>query len=154
MTSPSTSACGILADVRWNTMVLDLEGLRIEAHPRPSHFDRWFDMRIAVRAHPFAGVLEATFTDEDLTAFADALDRLEPAGEATLGSDRAPELRLVVEEQIGRHEGALAVECSLTPSGDDPYPFLRWLMFDVQPFAARTAERLRELAAIDPWPKP
>jgi hypothetical protein len=140
--------------MQWNPTVLDLTGLRIEAQPRPSYFDRWFNCRIAVTAQPFAGVLETVFTDEDLIEFADTLDQLDPAGEAVLGGDRAAELRLVVEPQLGGAEGALAVECSLTPSGDDPYPSLRWLIFDVRPFAARAARHLRTLAAIQPWPAP
>ena len=137
-----------------NPTVLDLAGLRIEAHPRPSYFDRWFNCRIAVTAHPFAGVLETIFTDDDLVEFADALDQLDPAGEVTLGGWRAAELHLVVEHQIGGTDGALAIECSLTPSGDDRYPFIRWLIHNVEPFAAGAADRLRALATIQPWPMP
>lgn len=140
--------------MQWNPTVLDLAGLRLDAHPRPGYVERWFDCRIAVDAHPFAGVLETVFTDEDLTQFADTLDRLDPAGEAILGGDRAAELRLVVEPQLGGAEGALAVECTLTPHGDDPYPQIRWLIFDVRPFSASTAEHLRTLAATQPWPVP
>lgn len=124
----------------------------MEAHPHPSHVDRWFDCSISVDAHPFAGVLETTFTDEDLVGFADALELLNPVGEATLGGGRAAELHLIVENQMGG--GDLVVECYITPSGDDPYPSIRFLMFGVQDFAARTADRLRQLAAIQPWPTP
>ena len=134
--------------------MLDLEGLRVEARPRPSHVERWFHLRVAVTAPPFAGVLETIVTDDDLVAFAEALDRLDPEGDATLGGDRAAELRLVVEAQVGGDPGALVVECSLTPQGDDPYPQLRWLIFGVRPFGAAAAGRLRALAALDPWPAP
>ncbi|HMG43859.1 MAG TPA: hypothetical protein VK611_21180 [Acidimicrobiales bacterium] len=141
----------------WDPVVLELEGLRIEATPRPSWFDRWFECRISVVARPFAGVLETIFTDEDFVELADQLERLDPGGDAMLGGDRAAELRFVVEVQQGGNPDGdlLAVECTLTPSGDDPYPLLRFLIFKVPPLAlARAAERLRALAALDPWPKP
>lgn len=137
----------------WVT-VLDLGALRIEVRVRPSYFDRWFDCRLAVDASPFRGVLETIFTNEDLVAFAESLDALDPHGEVVFGGDRAAELRLVVAKQFGGREGALAIECSLTPSGDDPYPSIRWLIFDAEPFAAQTSRRLREIASTDPWPKP
>jgi hypothetical protein len=144
---------GQAQSVEWTT-VLDLKGLVVEARPRPSLFDRWFETRISVVARPFGGVLETIFTEEDFVEFAEALGLLDPAGEATLGGDRAAELGLVVERQFNGADGALAVECCLTPSGDDPYPLLRWLIFGVKPFADRTAEQLRRLASIEPWPTP
>jgi hypothetical protein len=134
--------------------VLDLPGLRIEAWPRPSYFDRWFRCHITATARPFGGVLETIFTEEDFREFADALDQLDPDGEAMLGGNRAAELRLVLARQHNGPEGALAVECTLTPSGDDPYPLLRWLMFGIQPFATRTSAHLRTFAALHPWPTP
>jgi hypothetical protein len=137
----------------WTT-VLKLATLRVEVRPRPSYFDRWFDCHVIVQPLPFAGMLETIFTDEDLVDFAAALERLDPVGEAVLGGDRAAELRLNVGHQIGGTEGALALECSLTPSADDPYPYLRWLIFEVQPFAEPTSRLLRDIASIDPWPSP
>ncbi len=92
-----------------------------------------------MNADPFAGVLHTIFTDVDLLEFADALDQPDPVGEAVLGGDRAAEPRLIVESQDGGTRGELAVECFLTPSGDDPYPSLRFLIFGVGPFAAGTA---------------
>jgi hypothetical protein len=94
------------------------------------------------------------FTEEDFIEVADVLGLLDPVGEVTLGGDRAAELVLIVERQVNGADGALAVECCLTPSGDDPYPSLRWLIFDVKPFADRTAEQLRRLASTEPWPTP
>lgn len=134
--------------------VLELDGLRIDLRPRPSYFDRWFDCCIEVASHPFAGTLVTIFTDEELVQFAEALAGLDPTGEAVLGGNRAAELRLAVEEQVGGERPALSVECSLTPSGDDPSPLLHYLIFDVQPFAATAAEHLRRLVATDPWPTP
>jgi hypothetical protein len=75
-----------------------------------------------------AGSSKRFFVDEQLLDFADALDVLDPVDEAVLGGDRAAELRLLVEHQMGGRAGLLAVECSLTPSGDDPNPYLRWII--------------------------
>ncbi len=68
--------------------MLDLAGLRIEAHPRPSYFDRWFNCRIAVTAHPFAGVLETIFTDEDVRHEALSTGRDERARLRSVAADR------------------------------------------------------------------
>jgi hypothetical protein len=136
------------------TVVLDLESLRVEAWPRPSHVERWFHCRVAATAPPFAGAVETIVTPDDLLAFADDLDRLDPTGDATLGGGRAAELRLVVEAQVGGDAGDLVVECALTPQGDDPFPQLRWLTFGVRPFGAAAAGRLRALARPPAWPAP
>lgn len=133
------------------TTVLDLGELRIDAQPRPSHFDRWLHFTIVVTAEPFGGTLRTIFTDDDLVWFADSLDALGPSGEAVLGGDRAAELRLTVREHTkpGR-PASLSVECTLTPSGDDPTPSLRFVMHDVVPFASAAARSLRQLADTDP----
>jgi hypothetical protein len=39
------------------------------------------------------------------------------------------------------------VEVTLVRSGDDPWPSLRWLIFDVEPFGIETARRVDELLA-------
>lgn len=131
--------------------VLDLDDLRIDLRARPSHFDRWYDCRGAVTSQPFAGVVETIFTNEDLLHFADSLDK---GGTAVLGGGRAPELRLDVQPQEEGIHRRHVVEGSLTPSSDDPYPLLRFLLFDVQPFAHETRDHLRRQAAIQPWPTP
>jgi hypothetical protein len=74
---------GQAVSVEWAT-VLDLKGLVVEARPRPSLFDRWFNTRISVVARPFGGVLETIFTKEDLIEFADALRLLDPVGEVSV----------------------------------------------------------------------
>lgn len=135
--------------------ILDIGTLVIDATPRPSYFERWFDTRIRVDAHPFSGTVETIFTDEDLTEFAEQLDGLGPEGDVVLGGGRAAEVRLAAEWQNGVKGGRLAVECSVTPSGDDPYPFVRFLIFDVEPaFASIAAASIRDLASVDPWPRP
>ena len=127
----------------------------IDATPRPSYFDRWFDTRIRVDARSFSGTVETIFTDEDLTQFAEQLDGLRPEGDVVLGGGRACEVRLAAEWQNGVEGGLLAVECSVTPSGDDPNPFVRFLIFDVDPtFANIAAASIRDRASVDPWPRP
>jgi hypothetical protein len=137
----------------WTT-VLELVGLRVEMRARPSYFDRWFDCRVIVEASPFGGTLETIFTDEQLLAFADAVDGLDPVGQAVLGGDRAPDLRLVVENQIGGRQGALAVECFLTPSGDDPYPRLRWLISELSRSPRRPVGGCERSDRPTPGPRP
>ena len=119
--------------------------LRVAARPRtPAGQDEaWFEVTCDAVGEPFRGKVHATLTAEDLAAFRDGLAALVPPGEVALGGDRAAELRLVVEPQTGGAPGAWAVEASLTPSGDDPYPTLRWLIFDQAPFTAAA------VAAID-----
>lgn len=134
--------------------VLDLHAsLRVEVEPRPSDFDRWFDCRIYVDAFPFSGTLSTIFTEEDLVDFAAALDHASMTGQAVLGGGRAAELRLeMVSSSAGG--GTLNVECSVTPSGDDPNPLLRFIVFDVEPFAEAVAHHVRAVATISPWPRP
>jgi hypothetical protein len=135
--------------------ILDIGTLVIDASPRPSFSDRWFDTRVRVGAHPFSGTVETIFTDEDLKQFAEQLEGLGPEGEAVLGGGRACEVRLATEWQNGVTGGLLAVECSVTPSGDDPFPFVRFLIFDVDPsFASTAVASIRDVESVDPWPRP
>lgn len=93
----------------------------------------WYHMTIRVEAAPFAGTLETTFTRKDLHLWAEQLRLLAaPPARAVLGGDRALELVLECEKQIGGPDGADVLEVQVTPSGDDPYPWLRYLIFDVQ----------------------
>lgn len=126
--------------------LLDLGDLRIEAARRPSEFDDWFDITITVSSPPFGGVISAILTRDDLLAFADSLERLEVPGEVLFGGGRAPEVRLIAEQQVGGSPGRLAIECYVTPSGDDPFPQLRFLMFDVDLSSALTAHHVRTIA--------
>lgn len=126
--------------------LLDLGDIRIEGARRPSEFDDWFDIAITVSSPPFGGVISAILTRDDLLDFADSLERLEVPGEVLLGGGRAPEVRLIAEQQVGGSPGRLAIECYVTPSGDDPYPQLRFLMFNIELFGAVTAHHVRTIA--------
>lgn len=50
-----------------------------------------------------------------------------------------------IERQIGGADGALALEICATPSGDDPWPLIRFLVFGVAPFWEETASRIDRL---------
>jgi hypothetical protein len=136
-----------------STTVLSLSSLRVECTPVPDS-DRWVRVVIAVTSPPFTGDLETILESVDLEVFADALDAVAASstGEAVLGGGRAAELRLTIERQVGGSEGHFVVESSVTPSGDDPYPRLTFLTFDVPPVFADAAMRSREVAGRDPWP--
>ncbi len=116
--------------------------------------DRWVHVVIAVTSPPFTGDLETILESVDLEVFADALDAVAASGtgEAVLGGGRAAELRLTIERQVGGSEGHFVVESSVTPSGDDPYPRLTFLTFDVPPVFADATIRSHEVAGRDPWP--
>jgi hypothetical protein len=135
-------------------LLFDIGPLRVEARPRPSYFDRWYDASVHVLAHPFTGVVQAVLEESDLEQFASNLETAEIPGRLVLGGGRACEIVLIFEWQNGVEDDLLAVECAVTPSGDDPYPRIEFVAFDVLPFFAGTASRLRALITLQPWPTP
>lgn len=110
--------------------------LRITAHRRPigGQDEDWFDLQIEAVGHPFHGTVTDIVTATDLAFFRGNVKRLTSPGEVVLGGGRAAELCLRVEPQVGGEAGRWVVEVTLTPHGDDPYPSLRWLLFDQRPF--------------------
>jgi hypothetical protein len=109
------------------TVTVERQPLRIPAEP-------WYDTALEVSAPPFAGRLETVFTLGDLHAWGTALRGLPTGvGQVVLGGGRACELSIDAQPQQGGEPGLLALELSLTPSGDDPWPRLTWLAFDVTP---------------------
>jgi hypothetical protein len=122
----------------------------------PPGDEPWFDCEIAIEAAPLvSGTLSPTFTLTDLKDWAQSLEALGTQGRMSavpnvrrrvvLGGNRAAELRIEVDDQQGGDEDALAVCIEATPSGDDPYPFVRYLIFDVAPFWRETRQHLRSL---------
>jgi hypothetical protein len=103
------------------------------------------EVTFEAHAHPFAGTFSETLLVEDVTRWRDALRALVPPASCVLGGGRAAELELTVEPQQGGEPGRWTVEVALKRSGDDPWPSLRYLVFDVAPFAERTAATLDEL---------
>ena len=123
--------------------LLDLDAgnvLRLEAAPQADTAGgaRWFDVTFTASAHPFAGTFASVLFESDLTVWRDALRTLDAPGTIVLGGDRGPELRLAVEQQRGSSTHLWAVEVELLVSGDDPWPRLTYLLFDVEPSFATT----------------
>ena len=105
--------------------------------------DPWFDAAITVDAYPFAGTIDTILTLSELREWAQAMRSVDDLSHrVALGGNRAAEVLIDIERQTGGSEGALALEVSVTPSGDDPDPYLRFLIFDVAPFWNETAARI------------
>ena len=123
--------------------------MRITASPHPVAGvtdDPWFDTAIAVDAYPFSGTIETIFTLSDFQDWAVALRTSEDLPQQiVLGGNRAAEVVMDVERQVGGASDAIVVEVSVTPSGDDPWPLIRFLVFDVAPFWNDTAARVDAL---------
>jgi hypothetical protein len=102
--------------------------------------------RISVQAGPWSGTLDATFHEDQVGSFTKELRAPVLPRTVRLGGQRSPELVLTVQEQIGGAAGTLALMAELAWTGDDPYPFLRWLIFDVPAgFGARAADAIDTL---------
>lgn len=92
----------------------------------------WFDTEITAEAFPFAGTLKTVFTLSDLRQWGEALTALRAgAGRVVLGGGRAAELTLGGERQVGGLPDSVTISVDLVPSGDDPYPRLSYVIFDV-----------------------
>jgi hypothetical protein len=112
----------------------------VTVHETLAPGEPWFDTAITAAAYPFGGTLTATYTLTDLHAWGRALAALEDGvGRVVLGGDRAAELVVVAERQQGGTPDRRVLEVALVPSGDDPWPRLAWLLFDVEPGWAREA---------------
>ena len=92
----------------------------------------WFDTEITADASPFGGTVKTVFTMSDLRRWQASLAQLrQGVGRSVLGGDRAAELVLEAQPQEGGGPDHVVLSVELTPSGDDPYPALRYLIFDV-----------------------
>jgi hypothetical protein len=111
-----------------------------------SRLDPWFGTEIAVEAFPFAGTLRTVFVLDDFALWARGLAALKAGtGRVVLGGSRAAELTIEAESQIGGASQALALSIDLTPSGDDPYPRLNYVIYDVSPTWSDIGRRLAGL---------
>jgi hypothetical protein len=82
----------------------------------------WRHVEIHVEAAPFAGVIQSIFTEADITEYRQEAARFAAGAEhARFGGDRAP---LITLDRHGDN-----MEVFVTPSGDDPWPQLRFLIF-------------------------
>ena len=106
-------------------------------------------MSYEVEAHPFSGTLEGGLLLDDLKKWRAQLKRFTTPSVLRLGGDRAAELQLHVDDQVGGTPGRWAVEVRLVQSGDDPWPEIRYLIFDVEPFTAAALELVTSVLGED-----
>ncbi len=92
---------------------------------------RYFDAHIQIETSVFCGQFQSSFFDADLEEFRTSLNQIGSRGIAKLGGGRSAEIVFVFEEQLGGIDGSLAVTITAAPSGDDPWPKLSFLEFDV-----------------------
>jgi hypothetical protein len=86
----------------------------------------WLNAAIHVDAFPFSGSIQAIFAPDDVEQYQQAIVDFAQTGRARMGGGRAPEIILEREDQV--------VEVTVTPSGDDPQPLIRYLIFlDIAP---------------------
>ncbi len=107
--------------------------------------DPLFGVSYEVEAHPFSGILESALLLDDLKKWRSQLTSFATPSVLRLGGDRAAELQLHVDDQVGGTPGRWAVEVRLVQSGDDPWPEIRYLIFEVEPF---TTEALVLVTAL------
>jgi hypothetical protein len=85
----------------------------------------WQRAVIHVEAHPFSGSIETIIGADGIAQYQQAIADFAETGKATLGGNRAAEIRLERDGQV--------IEVTVTPSGDDPWPLIRYLIFPNQP---------------------
>ena len=110
----------------------------------------WFDVSLAVAAHPFRGTVDTAWFDDDLMQLAAALEALAAEDESlalhVLGGNRAAELRVSAEAVEGDdHE--VVVEAWLTENGDDPVPALSFVLYDTRERLRAASRSLRDFLA-------
>lgn len=123
----------------------EVSSLRVAARWSQRAAQDWAETEIVCDALPFAGTVRDALLIEDLSNWSTALRDFRAPGRLVLGGDRAAEVTLDVEYQVGGAPGIWAVEVNVVRSGDDPWPALRYLIFDVEPFvdgAAAAADAL------------
>lgn len=88
---------------------------------------------IDIVAYPWSGTMDGTFSGDEFRTFAAALRSRETPRRAVLGGGRSREIELKLTRQSWptTGEALYAIEARAAWTGDDPYPELRWLMFDV-----------------------
>ena len=85
----------------------------------------WLNAAIHVEAFPFSGSIRTVLTPDDVIEYRHALAEFAASGRARLGGGRAAKITLERDGQV--------IEVTVTPSGDDPQPFLRFLILGAAP---------------------
>lgn len=81
----------------------------------------WRHAHIELSASPFSGVIDTVFKPEDVAEWRAAGQAVRAHRQVSVGGNRAPELTVTPGEGVD--------EVAVTPSGDDPWPLLRFLVF-------------------------
>lgn len=113
----------------------------VYADASPAEFDCTVDIDTGV----FSGQFATCFFDEDLLHFKDDLKKLRLPGTVVLGGSRSAKIKFEISKQVGGNEQALAITVSAYPFGDDPWPNLSFLEFEVTPEFPKTTIRKIEL---------
>ena len=136
---PATTLISIGATGASLTVVVRRQATKSPGEP-------WFDTEITADAFPFGGTLKTVLTMSDLRVWGDGLSGLTAGtGRVVLGGDRAAKLVIEAESQDGEHPDHVAICVDLTPNGDDPYPALKYLIFDVPPSWPEIGSRIDAL---------
>lgn len=108
---------------------------------------RYFSAEVAIKSGVFSGEFQTSFFDEDFEQFKKDLRGLSSqGGVAKLGGGRSAEVTFQFAKQIGGIEGSLAATISACICGDDPYPMLTFLEFNVPPtFAEQTIQKIDQI---------
>jgi len=109
------------------TVLLDLgaKGQRIRlvlGDPQPPAWDPLRSLDIEVDAAPFGGTITTLVREQDADDVRQEIKHLAVSGRANLLGGRAPAVMLVREGDV--------VEVTVQASGDDPWPTLRYLIFE------------------------
>lgn len=109
-----------------------------------------FECTVLIDTGVFSGQFETVYFDEDLIAFKNKLEKLRIPGTVVLGGNRCAEIIFDMSKQIGGNQGALAITVSASPFGDDPFPKLTFLEFEVSPeFPKTTIRRIDQFLALN-----
>lgn len=122
---------------------LGVKGAQLTVTAVASSYADHFEVTIAADAHCFQGSITQPLSRADLQSWAEQMSVAQPEL-LVLGGNRAMILKLEVNEQ---GPGECSVQAWLAWTEDDPYPNLSWLIFDLRPFWADAAGRVRELLA-------
>jgi hypothetical protein len=95
----------------------DGQRLRVVAAGPAGLRDAW----IEVEAYPFSGTIKTVLTEDDISQYRSAMQDFAAVGRAILGGHRAPQIELEREGDT--------IEVTVTASGDDPWPTIRYLIF-------------------------
>lgn len=130
--------------------------LTLTAHPHrgKGKEERWYDVNVEADAHHFSGSVRDFMTEDDLRQWrVSAATLIEQMGSGASGGDvtlrghQLPLFTMSIQHQEDITSGWI-VEIHLAPNSDDPYPYLRFRMEDIEPFLPNLVAALDRLMKI------